>query len=355
MYIGNVPENPGSGYEYINKRNITALYAIFGNKLIIEKTECTSKIFTFITLILGYTSGLSPFIVRKIIRNIAIEDIDTVFLCNSKMGKLAKVIKKQYPNINIITFFHNIEIQYSSEELKLNNSFKNRLISKAAILNEKLTCRFSDKFIVLNERDRKLLKTFYNINASFELPTTFKDKYDVNHKVTNNDGVFKMLFVGIAFYGNTNGLNWFINEVLPSIDNVRLIIAGKGMDKIYKNTNNIEVHGFVEDLSQLYYNCDIVVLPILEGGGMKTKTAEAMMYGCPIVGTNEAFTGYDVDFNKIGGLANTKEEMKDCIIRLKNDTKRKEESGNYARYIFSEKYSFENTLKVLSENILNKC
>jgi len=35
-----------------------------------------------------------------------------------------------------------------------------------------------------------------------------------------------------------------------------------------------------------------VVLPIISGSGMKTKTCEALMYGKRIFGTDEAFEGY---------------------------------------------------------------
>lgn len=36
------------------------------------------------------------------------------------------------------------------------------------------------------------------------------------------------------------------------------------------------------------------MLPILSGGEMKVKTAEAMMHGKKIYGTKEALTGYDI-------------------------------------------------------------
>jgi len=35
-----------------------------------------------------------------------------------------------------------------------------------------------------------------------------------------------------------------------------------------------------------------VILPIISGSGMKTKTAEALMYGKSIIGIKEAFEGY---------------------------------------------------------------
>ena len=87
----------------------------------------------------------------------------------------------------------------------------------------------------------------------------------------------------------------FIKEVMPHI-NAELIIVGKGMDQFkekFELTENVKVFGFVEDLSAFYYDASIVIAPIYSGGGMKTKIAEAMMYGKTILGTKEAFEGYE--------------------------------------------------------------
>lgn len=350
MYIGVVPQKVSSGADWVNTRNIKALEEVCKDKLVIKKLEFKGKLCTLLNLIIFHIGGSSVSSTKEILRTIKEKNIDTVFLYNSVLGILAKKIKKRYPNITIITFFHNIEIQYMEEEIKSNPSIKNKIMNLAVIHNERLTCNYTDKFIVLNNRDKDLLKKYYDKESSFLLPTTYIDRYHPIVKKEKND-CFNMLFVGFAFYGNIDGLNWFINNVLPYLDNVKLTIVGQGMDNVFKNTNTIEVHGYVEDLSYYYYNCDVVILPILSGGGMKTKTAEAMMYGCSIIGTDEAFIGYEVDYEKIGGLANTKEDMIFHINRLKDNNLLNNEAKAYSRSVFLEKYDFKNTLKTLSENM----
>ena len=51
----------------------------------------------------------------------------------------------------------------------------------------------------------------------------------------------------------------------------------------------------LDDLGEYYRNCDVVIAPIFEGSGMKTKTTEALMWGKYIIGTNESFCGFAID------------------------------------------------------------
>ena len=76
--------------------------------------------------------------------------------------------------------------------------------------------------------------------------------------------------------------------------NSKLIVVGKGMHKFINKyqSGKISFLGYVDDLSELYRNASAVVLPIISGSGMKTKTCEAMMYGKVIFGTAESFEGY---------------------------------------------------------------
>ena len=59
--------------------------------------------------------------------------------------------------------------------------------------------------------------------------------------------------------------------------------------------NNVRIVGGVDDLGEYYRRAIAIIMPIFSGSGMKVKTAEAMMYGKPIVATDEALIGYNVD------------------------------------------------------------
>lgn len=353
LYIGDSPTQITNGGDWINKRNILALQQIYGSQVSIFPIKCNNKFWTFLNLLQKYMLGLSSSNVRQILSLIKKNNIDSVFLASSKYGKLASRVKRTFPHVKICAFFHNIEYQYTLEECRVCPTWKNRLIAKVTASNEQDTCLYADKLIVLNNRDASLLDKIYGKKADIILPTTFIDKYSKSRtnqtKIAHN--VCTLLFVGSAFFANIEGVSWFIDNVLPALKGCMLQIVGNGMEEIFKSSYNIGVHGFVKDLADFYYRADIVVLPIFSGGGMKTKTAEALMYGCPIVGTREAFEGYELDYDKIGGMANSKEEMIRCINELCTNEYLLSSAKSYARTIFLEKYDFKKTINILQNQL----
>ena len=353
LYVGDNPVKTTNGGDWIKKKNILALKEIYKNNLHTFPIKCTNSYITFLNLLNNYMLGLSPNITNKILSYIEQNNIEAVFLMSSKLGKLAWRINSTFPEVKIYIFFHNIEKQYTEEECRINPSWKNRFIAKVTAYNEALACKYADKLILLNQRDNFLLKKIYNKEADLLLPTSFIDHYnsDLKKSTTKKDKRFTLLFVGFAFYANIEGVKWFIKNVLPELHNCKLQIIGSGMDKVFKSTDTIEVYGYVEDLSIFYYQADVVILPIFSGGGMKTKTAEALMYGCPIVGTKEAFEGYELDYDRIGGLTNTSKDMIQKINELENDKISLHSKSKYARFIFNQKYSINSTIDTLKQSL----
>ena len=94
-----------------------------------------------------------------------------------------------------------------------------------------------------------------------------------------------------------------------------------------------------------------MILPIFKGSGMKVKTCESLMYGKNIIATDEAFVGYDVDYDRVGGKCNTAEEFIACIEDFENHPRPR--FNAYSRQMYLEKYSeaavVEKFRKVLEE------
>lgn len=347
-YIGELISVIQAGGDAVNQRNIKVLKHLYENDFNLIPISYTSRLVTFANLLLGYMCGLSPFKVKKILKQLKGKRNLLVFLPTSKMGKLAYMIKKQNPDAKIMVFFHNIEKQYAQEEYRVDNSLKNRLLLKIVSYNEVLACRYGDSLIVLNGRDEKLLLNYYQRSADLILPITFEDKFDAFAKkkcLMTTKKKFVMLFVGSAFFANIEGLNWFIFNVFPYLSSCYLVIVGNKMDNYFHSDENMEVHGYVENLAEFYYQCDLVISPILSGGGMKTKTAEALMYGCPIVGTKEAFEGYDVVYDEIGACCHSAQEMIHAIKHLQSDSILLEDCSHNARNVYMETYTFESSIK----------
>ena len=105
-------------------------------------------------------------------------------------------------------------------------------------------------------------------------------------------GTERVLFVADFTYPpNREGLAYLMGEVLPLAwerrPGLRLVIAGRGLSEPPAD-DRVEALGFVEDLRTAYEAADLVVVPLLHGGGSPLKFIEALAYGLPVVATAHA-------------------------------------------------------------------
>ena len=147
------------------------------------------------------------------------------------------------------------------------------------------------------------------------------------------------MFLGAYFPANVEGIEWFVKNVLPRV-NIRMQIVGKGMDKLKEADwmrPDIEVLCNVPDLEPLFEAADIMVLPIFKGSGMKVKTCESLMYGKNIIGTPEAWSGYELDYSKAGACVIAPDEF---VAAIEDFCRHPRPRFNaYSRDIFVSQYS----------------
>ena len=296
------------------------------------KNSISRKIFKRIYYLFGFSEGLSFKIVNNIIKTA--REYDIVFIDTSTYGVIAYYLKKKKYNGKIICFFHNVEYAVKLQQANINplNFFKSFLV----YYNEKKACKYSDKIVVLNKRDGNKLYGLYGLKNFIVIPISLVDSYKMRvNKLTEVPPT--LLFVGNNWYANIHGLKWFVNNVLNFVD-IKLQIVGSDMDKLEKDFVHpkIDFLGYVPDLSKVLSNADYVLSPIFLGGGMKVKTCESLMYGKNIIGTSEAFEGYEIDPIKVGAICRNKEEF---INTIRNYCSIKREKFNeYSRQCFLEKY-----------------
>lgn len=136
--------------------------------------------------------------------------------------------------------------------------------------------------------------SFYLPNIPFHIPdtSTIQPNYPIPY----------LLYVGVmSWMPNYLGMNYFIDYIWPTVKqqnpNIILKIAGKGLPLIYQNKwkkdKQIEILGFVENLSLAYQNAALVIAPIYQGGGTNIKVLEAMAYRKAIVLSPHATRGFE--------------------------------------------------------------
>lgn len=308
-----------------------------------KPTTATEKVFL---LLGGFLQGMNSEKEKKIEDIISCRCIDTVLFNTSYYGLSLRKLKKKYPHVRFVCFFHNVEILFIWDFIKESRRLTSLLTLAVTRLNEHLASRFSDAVICLNQRDADQIKNIYHREPDAVAPLSLEDKFDEAklHTVPSIVGAF----IGSNFYANYYGVKWFIENVAPHIS-TKILIIGKDFEKCkdeFTGEPNIEIIGTVDDLEQYYYSISFIVSPIFLGSGMKTKTAEALMYGKTIFGTTEAFQGYDVDFERVGGLCNTADEF---IYKINSFKKSVDQFNSYSRTTFVEKYSLETFCKTIRE------
>lgn len=326
------------GGTLINKRNLLLLKELYGEKcfFVYDLIYYSSAFETLRNVVCGRAGGYKHKNLKEISKIIALNNIDVVFLGFSNIGSMAKDLKNLFPQVKIIVFCHNCEFLFLSNSLNHCSVIKRISYTfnvKATLISEKNACVFSDALININTRDADDFYRLYGRRADYILPISFNDNFDEKKAILNNEDF--LLFVGSDFFGNTEGLFWFIENCLSQIK-YKLVVVGSGMD-VYRDKYpclNVEFLGFVEDLAYYYYNAKAVVLPVISGSGMKTKTCEALMYGKTIIGTKEAFEGYELDFDKIGKLCISADDFISAINSLYG-----ENINRYAREIYLNKYN----------------
>lgn len=71
----------------------------------------------------------------------------------------------------------------------------------------------------------------------------------------------------------------------------------------------VEVVATADNLVPWHLGASSVIAPIFDGSGMKTKVAEALMYGKTVIGTPEAFSGCENVADRAGWVCSTADEF----------------------------------------------
>lgn len=124
---------------------------------------------------------------------------------------------------------------------------------------------------------------------------------------------------------NVEALMFLNQQIAPRIQHthpsLRFLIAGRNPPQALVSSapSNVSFLGFVDSLPDFYASCDLVVAPLLSGGGIKIKVAEALAYGKALVATSIGVEGLDIEHGRHFLLANSAEDFVAQIQKLLSD------------------------------------
>lgn len=169
----------------------------------------------------------------------------------------------------------------------------------------------------ISEEDKHLALKYFRIKASkcivspYGVPQSsviIPEADKVNevrsrHGISMDDKVF-MFFGVLKYLPNIEALEIIINEILPRLkrkckDNFKVLICGGGISEAFKkqlqkaDPEHLVYAGFVNDIDEYTQSADIILNPILNGGGVKTKVMEALGFNKNVVSTHTGALGID--------------------------------------------------------------
>lgn len=205
--------------------------------------------------------------------------------------------------------------------------------------------RASSSTFVCSELDRDYLsrkyprERFVVVPNAVDLPSV---PVDARRQQT---GV--LLFVGFLRYPpNRFAIEHFVRNCWPQImavvPSARLKVVGEGVEEVAMDVRqavNVQFLGFVEELDGSYREADLVICPILAGGGTRVKIVEAAAYGKPVVSTTVGAEGIQL---RAGGeilISDEASDMAQHCVSLLTDAELALKLGTAARACIERNYS----------------
>jgi glycosyltransferase involved in cell wall biosynthesis len=145
----------------------------------------------------------------------------------------------------------------------------------------------------------------YGINEKSSPLDKSSSKSEICKKHNLNPNFPLLFFNGLLDYKpNLEALNVILEKIQPILKSkgyaCNILIAGKSLPASYKELknyhhDNIYYAGFVDDINAYTKAADILLNPVITGGGIKTKMIEALGLGTTVVSTVSGAVGVDKD------------------------------------------------------------
>lgn len=342
LVTNRIESHPKGGRELLCRLNRDALRAVVGTRLrVFELDRRQARGPALLRALRGHLDGLTTTSIASVLDTVASLRVQDVVVDGSNLGALVHALKERFPTVRVVTFFHNVEAVFFAGSLRERPGLHALGVTTANYLAERQAVESSDELICLSERDSAELEKLYGRRATHIFPLSLEEEARAVSGPEVVPAPGHLLFVGGTFYANRTGIEWFVRNVMPRIGN-QLYIVGKGFERYreeLEQTRGVHVIGAVEHVGPWYRDALVVVAPIFGGSGMKTKVAEALQHGKRVIGTPEAFSGYEVIASEAGWVCSTPDEFVEAIAQAQR--KLHVSFDPALRAVFDANYSFQ--------------
>jgi glycosyltransferase involved in cell wall biosynthesis len=139
---------------------------------------------------------------------------------------------------------------------------------------------------------------------------------------------FNILWLGSFDWSpNVEGLRWFLDRVWPGLSReagprfeLHIVGSNPPLDVAQAAEDGaVRVHGYVDDISDLKRESDVLIAPLLSGSGVRVKVVEGLAAGLPVVATAKGIEGLTAVPGRDLLLAEDAAAFAAALVRLASD------------------------------------
>jgi glycosyltransferase involved in cell wall biosynthesis len=252
-----------------------------------------------------YLTDLNPTFVRAMHRVLSREEIDIV---HGSVGVCAVTLATLLDGDTTSVYAaQNVEADHVRNFVNPDLPTYKRLLAPVLVpLLERLVISCADAVTTVSEKDRARFIERYGVSinciraiptgtetvdpANLDPPSVVRERYDVEGALAVFHGYYQ-------HYPNREAAEIIDDTIAPAIldaeIDVEFLLVGKDPPEV--SSPNVTAVGFVDDLYSVLGVADLAVVPIRHGGGTKTKVYDYVTLGVPMVATEKAVEGIDID------------------------------------------------------------
>jgi len=230
--------------------------------------------------------------------------------------------------------------------------------AKRLKIYERTIFDYFENHTIISEQDRDLI--FHPDKQKIKcIPNGIDSSFFVDLKIKKE---FDLVFIGnLSYAPNVEAVEYITTKILTQDKKLTCLISGATpnttIQKLSKNSTQITLQGWTEDIRVAYSKGKIFVAPMMIGTGMQNKLLESMALGIPCITTTLANNAIKAVHKESIIVANTEQEFLESIFLLLNTPELYERIQNEGRDFVLKNYSWKSStlpLIALIEHDLHK-
>ncbi|AFZ35121.1 glycosyl transferase group 1 [Stanieria cyanosphaera PCC 7437] len=218
--------------------------------------------------------------------------------------------------------------------------------------------------VTLTSIDRRLLKELNPESQIFVIPNGVNLTH-FSRRITNQGGQRLVFFGKMDNAANIDAACFLASEIFPAIRQrypeatLELVGANPSREVLALDSlAGVRVTGEVTSVLEYLHWATVCVIPIRKRIGLTNRTLEAMAAGVPVVGSDRALAGLEVDGSNVllrAMRANTVEEYVYAIGRLFSEPKLREKLSENGRFLVESEYTWEKVGQKYEQVLFEAC